>query len=193
MGKPYDADWYDEEYHGDKMSPEAWKPPGLDGHPERDRLFFRRLGVGPGKRVLECGCGGCNGLWMMQEEFGCDRLAAFDFSRVSVEYCRHWLPRVATWVGSAEHLEWEDGAFDIIVAKDFTEHLTLNAYFMFLREIRRVMAPGGAVGVLPGMTLRPEHINILPPITVAHHLMQAGFVDVSVTRQWALAKRSGDG
>ena len=192
MADLWDAEWYDKEYHGDKMSPELWKPPGLLAHGDRDRAFYRQLGVGPGKRVLECGCGGCNGLWVLQEEFGCDRLTAFDFSRVAMEYCRHWMPRVTAWVGSAEHLESEDGTFDIVVVKDFTEHLMLNAYFMFLREVCRVLAPRGVVGVLPGMTLRHEHINILPPITVAHHLVQAGLEVTEVTKHWVIAVRGED-
>jgi len=189
MSELYSAEWYDREYHGSKMLPQVWQPPGLDDHPERDRMFYERLGVGPGKRILECGCGGGGGLWMMQEEFGCNLLSAFDFSKVSAEYCRHWFPRVAVRAGSADSFGCADGEFDIVVAKDFTEHLMLDMYVRFLVEVRRVLAPEGVIGILPGLTVRMEHINILPPLTVAHHLVQAGLEVTELSKEWVIAKK----
>ena len=175
MTNLYDSKWYDSEYHGEKMSVDANNPPGPDVHADRDRAFFREMGLGPGKRILECGCGGCGGLWLMANEFGCDRLAAFDFSRVAVEYCWRWLPQVDAKESSTRDIPWADGSFDVIVAKDFTEHLRLADYAAWIAECRRLLRPGGLLGVLPGLTMMPEHINLIAPRSVAYHLIQSGF------------------
>ncbi len=189
--EPYAGEWYDEVYHGAKMSAGGDNPPGPDVHADRDRAFFRALGLGPGRRTLECGCGGGGGLYLMTAEFRCDRLAAFDFSRVAAEYCQRWFPQVDVRVASARRLPWPDRSFDVIVAKDFTEHLALVEYMGWLGECRRLLGPGGVIGALPGLTLREEHINSLLPLAVAQHLSQFGFRVEVLTTIYVLASRVG--
>ncbi|MCC6847853.1 MAG: methyltransferase domain-containing protein [Deltaproteobacteria bacterium] len=104
------------------------------------RLLGERLGR-PGLRILDVGCGAgataadfsVNG-WVC----ACDRsLHALRFVGK-----RGIATRVAADAGG---LPFRDGAFDIVLAFDVLEHVADDA--RFLRELARVLAPGGALAI----------------------------------------------
>lgn len=95
-----------------------------------------RAGVRDGARLLDAGCGTGRNL----QEFG--RLgpaAGVDPSPEAIDFCRQRGIEGVTR-GTIEHLEFPDGAFDLILATDVLEHLRDDR--AALRELRRVAAPG---------------------------------------------------
>jgi SAM-dependent methyltransferase len=100
-------------------------------------------GVGPGSRVLDVGCGSGEFLAHL-ERLGAEP-AGIDPAPGMVELARARVAGADVRLGSAEHLPWPDGRFDLVTAFNalqFAEDLP-DA----LAELVRVATPGGFVGV----------------------------------------------
>jgi SAM-dependent methyltransferase len=98
--------------------------------------LLHRAGVRDGARMLDAGCGTGRNL----QEFG--RLGSatgVDPSPEAIDFCRQRGIEGVTR-GTIEHLEFPNGAFDLILATDVLEHLRDDR--AALRELRRVAAPG---------------------------------------------------
>jgi SAM-dependent methyltransferase len=121
---------------------------------EQDRLaalnrmtnaaFIRFLGVPAGARVLEVG----SGLGLLAVDVAS---AAPDVQVVGVELSRAQIaaaatdPRVTYQRGDAHALDFPDGRFDLVYARYLLEHVARPD--RVLREMRRVVRPGGRVAV----------------------------------------------
>lgn len=112
---------------------------------------FRRVVPGPlvARRVLEVGSG--TGFFLLNLALGGHldgaQLHASDVSSGMLEVCQrnalaHGLD-VATTVADVEDLPFADDSFDLIVGHAFLHHLPVPG--LALREIARVLAPGGTV------------------------------------------------
>lgn len=90
-------------------------------------------------RILDVGCGtGAN--LLMLSEFG--DAEGVDVSEDALAFCRErGLDQVK--LGAAEALPYDDGTFDLVTALDVVEHLDDD--LAGLREMRRVLRPGGSV------------------------------------------------
>jgi len=90
-------------------------------------------------RILDVGCGtGAN--LLMLSKFG--DAEGVDVSEDALAFCRErGLENVK--LGAAEQLPYEDGTFDLVTALDVVEHLDDD--LAGLREMRRVLRPGGRV------------------------------------------------
>jgi SAM-dependent methyltransferase len=90
-------------------------------------------------RILDVGCGtGAN--LVRLSEFG--DAEGVDISPDALSFCRErGLNKVK--LGAAEELPYEDGEFDLVTALDVVEHLDDDV--AGLREMRRVLRPGGRV------------------------------------------------
>ncbi len=107
-------------------------------------LGHRMLALAPpgGGRCLDVGCG--TGLWTRQlERYG--PVVALDFEREALRFSRDRGVR-ALVRGGAERLPFRDGSFRLVTALGLIEHLDDDA--AFLREIRRVLEPGGRLLLL---------------------------------------------
>ena len=90
-------------------------------------------------RILDVGCGtGAN--VKMLSQFG--DAEGVDISPDALQFCRErGLNNIK--LGAAEELPYEDGTFDLVTALDVVEHLDDDVGG--LREMRRVLRPGGRV------------------------------------------------
>jgi SAM-dependent methyltransferase len=102
-------------------------------------------GVGRGTRVLDLGC--ADGAQMTY----CGLLGAEcygqDLSEASVAVANEKLARLGLTgeakVGDATSLQFDDNSFDVVLSSDFHEHLTDDQQRETLREVWRVLRPGG--------------------------------------------------
>jgi ubiquinone/menaquinone biosynthesis C-methylase UbiE len=90
-------------------------------------------------RILDVGCGtGAN--LLMLSKYG--EAEGVDISEDALAFCRErGLDKVK--LGAAEELPYEDGTFDLVTAFDVVEHMDDD--LVGLREMRRVLRPGGRV------------------------------------------------
>ena len=90
-------------------------------------------------RILDVGCGTGANLLMLSEYGDAEGV---DVSEDALAFCRErGLDKVK--LGAAEELPYEDGTFDLVTAFDVVEHIDDD--LAGLREMRRVLRPGGRV------------------------------------------------
>jgi demethylmenaquinone methyltransferase / 2-methoxy-6-polyprenyl-1,4-benzoquinol methylase len=125
---------------------------GLD---QRWRAETARAVVSPGDRVLDACCGTGDLAIAAQREGG--RVTGLDFSERMLERAREKSDQIEWIQGDALALPFADGAFEAATVGFGVRNLDdLEAG---LRELRRVLRPGGRVGILeitrPRGLLRP--------------------------------------
>ena len=90
-------------------------------------------------RILDVGCGTGANLLMLSQYGDAEGV---DVSEDALAFCRErGLENVK--LGAAEKLPYDDGTFDLVTALDVVEHLDDD--LAGLREMRRVLRPGGRV------------------------------------------------
>lgn len=102
------------------------------------------LGPRPGLRVLDAGCG--RGEVLLACARAGAEVAGMDYSEAAVEISRETLadvPGADVRQGSIEALPWPDGHFDRALLGDVIEHLDPDQADRALRELHRVLRPGG--------------------------------------------------
>jgi SAM-dependent methyltransferase len=114
------------------------------------------VGVRPGQRVVDVGCGPGGLTRELVARVGAANIAAVDPASQFVETCRERNPGVDVRVGTAEQLPWADCRFDAALCclvLGFMRDPDLG-----IRELTRVTRPGGTVAacmwdVADGMTM----------------------------------------
>ncbi|HEX8003504.1 MAG TPA: class I SAM-dependent methyltransferase, partial [Mycobacteriales bacterium] len=105
--------------------------------------FADAAGVRAGLTALDVGCGPGGLTRELVARLGAARVAAADPSPPFVAACRDRLPGVDVREAAAEHLPFDDGAFDVTLSSlvvGFLADRDAGA-----REMRRVTRPGGTV------------------------------------------------
>lgn len=176
-------------------------------------LEVRRLkklgGTLRGGAALEVGCGRGVGTRLILDEFGAERVDAFDLDPHMVELARRRLAsqgdRVRLWVGDVARIEAADATYDAVFDFGIIHHVP--DWRPALAEIHRVLKPGGrffAEEVLRDFIVHPVVRRVLEhPLEdrFTHEqflqaLAQAGFHVVGERRLgrwfgWYVADRPG--
>jgi SAM-dependent methyltransferase len=97
----------------------------------------RWAGTGPGRRILDLGCGP-GGMRPMMSRFGA--VFSTDFSPEALRFCAAQKIGHLCCAGAVD-LPFQDNVFDIALALDVIEHVQDDV--AVLREVRRVLKPDG--------------------------------------------------
>jgi len=106
-------------------------------------LFADFAGVKADHRALDVGCGPGALTVELARRVGAGRVAAIDPAPQFVEACRQRVVGADVRVGGAETLPWADATFDVALAQLVLTFMTDAP--SALREMRRVVRPGGTV------------------------------------------------
>jgi SAM-dependent methyltransferase len=107
-------------------------------------LFADFCGVGAGAAVLDVGCGPGALTAVLVQRSGPARVAGIEPSPGFAEVCRARLPDADIRQGTAEQLPWADAMFDAALAQLVLSFVSDAG--QAVREMRRVVRPGGTVG-----------------------------------------------
>jgi SAM-dependent methyltransferase len=144
---------------------------------------FDRLGVGPGSKVIDVGCGAGRHSYHAYR-LGAD-IIAFDQDAAELANVETMLqamkeageaPPSATAqvvVGDALALPYSDGTFDCVIASEILEHVPDDA--TAIAELIRVLKPGGALAVTVPRWL-PERICWL--LSDEYHANEGGHIRI---------------
>jgi ubiquinone/menaquinone biosynthesis C-methylase UbiE len=114
------------------------------------RLMVERIGLRPGESVLDVGCGPGIDMFEMARIIGAEgRLVGVDASEFMVAEARRrakdFVFPITFEVGDVYALPFPDRSFDVCCAQRVLEHL--DEPVRALSEMKRVVRPGGRIGV----------------------------------------------
>jgi ubiquinone/menaquinone biosynthesis C-methylase UbiE len=149
----------------------------------RRRSAFRALlaasGARPGDRVLDVGSGTGYFARLLAGVVGRDgAVEGIDASPEMVAYATRRarrLPNCRFQAGTAESLPHPDGRFDVVVSSFVIHHLPHEVQLPALREMRRVLRPGGSL-LVAEVPVGNDMGHPAPPLDGA--LGEAGFTDL---------------
>lgn len=108
------------------------------------RTGIAKLGVWPGSRILDAGCGRGDALLACAQRGAA--VAGIDYSSAAVGLTREALtgfPDADVRQGDVTSLPWDDATFDGALFDDVIEHIEPAQAEAAMRELRRVLKPGG--------------------------------------------------
>jgi SAM-dependent methyltransferase len=113
-----------------------------------------RLGIGPGQRVLDVGCG--SGVYLRAAADRGAEVAGLDASEALLDIARRRVPEADLRRGDLQFLPYGDASFDVV--SGFNSFFFAADMVAALREARRVAKPGGTV--LIQVWGRPERCDL---------------------------------
>lgn len=129
--------------------------------------------------LLDAGCGTGGFLAWAAETGAFDRLCGIDISAEAVELARETVPAAELRRAPLDRIPFEDEEFDLVVSLDVLQHLPEGQLDASLKELRRVLRPGGT---LLARTNGDRHARrerddwrAYDPATLAADLRRAGF------------------
>lgn len=129
-------------FYNDEMQDRAGRALG-DERGRRVRAFTDHLRAQEAEALLEVGCGaGRDGLIL--SESGCD-YTGVDLSSTAVQMCRDL--GLNALEGTATGLPFMDNVFDAAWSMSTLMHLPGDGFDRAIRELRRVVRPGGVVEI----------------------------------------------
>lgn len=124
-----------------------------------------------GKRLLDAGCGSGYGLALLRERFAPSRLVGVDLMPEQIERARvRGVTDAELRVGDLTAIEEREGAFDGVFVFGILHHMP--DWQAALRELARVLAPGGVLCV---EELHGRAVRLLDRYAGTSHPREAAF------------------
>jgi SAM-dependent methyltransferase len=105
----------------------------------------RWIDLDHGHALLDVGCNSGQLLSWVRERKTALRLAGVEVNRVAVEHAHAHIPEAEVHACGAESLPFGDGEFDWVTCIEVLEHVPPELRSQVIREIHRVLKPGGAL------------------------------------------------
>ncbi len=146
------------------------------------RLTVDRAQIKAGDHVLDVGCGTGDLTLLAQERTGpTGQVAGLDAAPEMIEVARGKAKRkhsaVDFRVGLIEQLPFPTASFDVVLSSLMMHHLPDDLKRQGLREIRRVMKPGGRLVII-------DFKGLLEAQKVVALVKEAGFTQVDMQTVW---------
>ena len=110
--------------------------------------------TGPGRRLLDAGCGTGGFLGWASVIGAPDRLCGVDASSAAIALAQRRVPAAELSVAEVRELPFETAGFDLVALNDVLQHIYEDEVAESLKEVRRVLAPGGVLLVRTNGGLR---------------------------------------
>ncbi len=124
----------------------------LIGARDLHRVLIEQADVRPGQRVLEIGCGTGNATLLLKRLHRDVDVAGLDPDPKALARARRKAERAGAeirWtLGFADALPYEDRSLDRVLSSLMLHHLATDGKRAALREVARVLRPGGSLHVL---------------------------------------------
>lgn len=144
-------------------------------------------------RILDFGAGIGGSVPYVQKYFPNAQLTCLDVSKRSLEIAEKRFPAGAQYVHfDGTHIPFLDGHFDIAYAACVFHHIDHDEHVSLLKELRRVIRPGGSLFVFEHNPYNPltvrvvnscvfdEHARLIRGSDMKRRLMAAGFASTSI-------------
>jgi ubiquinone/menaquinone biosynthesis C-methylase UbiE len=113
------------------------------------KAFVARAEIEPGHNVLEIGCGTGNLTLMVKRSHPEAQIVGLDPDPKALARARAKAARAALTIqldqGFSQELPYPDTSFDVVFSSFMFHHLDLPTKEATLREVRRVLVPGGSL------------------------------------------------
>jgi len=146
----YERQLYDEAYFAE-LHPRHWFKSPARKFAERNRDVLRLIEPKATDRILELGCARGDVTFLLAEKAG--EVIGVDASEEALamaetERKRRGLPNVRLLAADVADLRGvADSSVDAVAAIDLVEHIDDPTLLAMLREVRRVLVPGGRLGI----------------------------------------------
>ncbi|TDA66444.1 MAG: class I SAM-dependent methyltransferase [Chloroflexi bacterium] len=186
----YSAKWYDNAYHIGRVGihEKEFKTINLQyeraGYRNRLETVINKINI-PSSKItwLEVGCHlGLTAYWI-GNILPSAYFYMLDFSNESIKWCQKNFPfneRATIWQANVDNIFFNEdrlaNKFDYASCIDVTEHLPEPVYRGMIRELFRVIKPGGFLILMQGNTPRVEHIHVLKEEELISDFESIGFV-----------------
>ncbi|HKC24627.1 MAG TPA: class I SAM-dependent methyltransferase [Thermoanaerobaculia bacterium] len=146
----YERQLYDEAYFAE-LHPRHWFKSPARKFAERNRDVLRLIEPKATDRILELGCARGDVTFLLAEKAG--EVIGVDASEEALamaetERKRRGLPNVRFLAADVADLRGvADSSVDAVAAIDLVEHIDDPTLLAMLREVRRVLVPGGRLGI----------------------------------------------
>lgn len=127
---------------GDAL-PAFWEATGIKGCNDVRRVLARHVELHRVGRLLEWGCGAGRVTRHLIDRFPWARVHGTDIDADAIAWARAHLEGEFAVCATSPPLVYGDATFDVIVSLSVFTHLTLESQAEWLRELRRVLKPGG--------------------------------------------------
>jgi SAM-dependent methyltransferase len=132
-------------------------------------------------RILDAGCGTGGNLAFLREQ-GFNRLEGFDYSEHALHFC-HERGLHDVRQGSATEIPFGSGIYDVVISCDVLNDAGVKDEITALREIKRVLRPGGKLYLnLPALAFLAGEHDLATSVarrytraSIAKLLREAGF------------------
>jgi SAM-dependent methyltransferase len=147
----------------------------------RKRVDWIERVAGPlrGKGVIDCGCG--SGEYVRSLSALGAQVWGVEYSEDKIREARRCadVPNDRVAVGDIEHLEFEDGRFDVALVNEVLEHVPDD--MQGIREVYRIVKPGGMIVVFSPNRLYPfetHGVSLRSGTEVPHYVPFVPYVPV---------------